>query len=119
MTKPLVIDLKDPSYTPNHLLDVVSEKLKVANDHWLAVALDMAPPRLSLIRSRKAPVSALLLIDIQDRTGMSLKELRELMGVPFKGTIAEDMRCTGFNQTRLARSPRMVYSHYIPTGRTP
>lgn len=83
-------DIRAPSYTPNRLLNVVAERLNVKHDRALSLALDYSHPQLSRIRHRKNPVSALLLVQILDRTDLTMKELRRLMGVPFAAATLDD-----------------------------
>lgn len=73
--------LENPSYNPNNLLDSLIEKLNVKNDAALSRALEVAPPLLSKIRHRRLPVGASLLVRMHDVTDLSLKELRQLMGI--------------------------------------
>ena len=68
------------SYNPNHLLDVLIEKLELKNDAALSRALAVAPPVISKIRHRRLPVGASLLIRMHEVTELSIKELRDLMG---------------------------------------
>jgi len=72
--------LKSVEYNPNHLLDVLIEKLQLKNDAALSRTLEVAPPVLSKIRHRKLPVGASLLIRMHEVTGMAVSELRQLMG---------------------------------------
>ena len=68
------------SYDPNHLLDMMLEKLKLKNDAALSRALEVAPPIISKIRHRRLPVGASMLIRMHEVTDMSVAELRELLG---------------------------------------
>jgi hypothetical protein len=68
------------AYDPNHLLDSLIEKLKLKNDAALSRALEVAPPVISKIRHRRLPVGASLLIRMHEVSGMSIQELRVLMG---------------------------------------
>ncbi|MGV3655863.1 MAG: hypothetical protein ACO1N5_16790 [Noviherbaspirillum sp.] len=68
------------TYNPNHLLDVLIEKLELKNDAALSRALAVAPPVISKIRHRRLPVGASLLIRMHEVTDMSIRELRTLMG---------------------------------------
>ena len=70
----------DSVFEPNHLLDVLIKKLNLKNDAALCRALKVAPPIISKIRHHQAPVGASLLIRMHDATGLSISELRELMG---------------------------------------
>src|SRR5438445_11271953 len=80
-------------YDPNHLLDSLIAKLHLKNDAALSRALEVAPPVISKIRHRRLPVGASLLIRMHEVTGMSIQELRELMGdtrSKFGGSDAEE-----------------------------
>lgn len=69
-----------PGYDPNHLLDVMLEKLKLKNDAALSRALEVAPPVISKIRHRRLPVGASMLIRLHEVSDLSVAELRELLG---------------------------------------
>lgn len=69
-----------PSYCPNKLLNTVLEHLHLRNDAALARLLRVAPPVISKLRSGKIPVGASMLIRMHEETGISIKELRDLMG---------------------------------------
>lgn len=68
------------SYNPNHLLDVLIERLNLKNDAALCRALEVAPPVISKIRHRSLPVGASMLIRMHEVSQMSVRELRDLMG---------------------------------------
>jgi plasmid maintenance system antidote protein VapI len=68
------------SYDPNHLLDVLIERLNLKNDAALCRALEVAPPVISKIRHRTLPVGASMLIRMHEVSGLSVRELRDLMG---------------------------------------
>ena len=68
------------SYNPNHLLDILIERLNLKNDAALSRALEVAPPVISKIRHRRLPVGASMLIRMHEVTGMSIRDLRDLMG---------------------------------------
>ncbi len=70
----------DPAYDPNHLLDVLIEKLHLKNDAALSRMLEVAPPVISKIRHRRLPVGASMLIRMHEESGLSVRELRVLMG---------------------------------------
>lgn len=67
-------------YDPNHLLDVLIERLGIKNDAALSRVLEVAPPVISKIRHRRLPVGASLLIRMHEESDISIKELRQLMG---------------------------------------
>ena len=68
------------TYDPNRLLDTLLEKMNLKNDAALSRMLEVAPPVISKIRHRRLPVGASLLIRMHETTGMSIRELRDLMG---------------------------------------
>jgi len=69
-----------PTYNPNRVLDAIIEKLQLKNDAALSRALEVAPPVISKIRHHRLPVGASLLIRMHEVTGMSIRDLRDLMG---------------------------------------
>jgi hypothetical protein len=68
------------SYNPNHLLDVLIEKMNLKNDAALSRKLEVAPPVISKIRHRRLPVGGSMLIRMHEVTTISVRELRDLMG---------------------------------------
>ena len=72
--------IEQASYDPNRLLDTLVERMKLKNDAALSRTLEVAPPVISKIRHRRLPVGASLLIRMHEATGMSIRELRDLMG---------------------------------------
>lgn len=71
-------ELRD--YDPNRLLDILRENLRVKNDAALSRTLQVAPPVISKIRHRRLPVGAALLIRMHEVTGLTIIDLRYLMG---------------------------------------
>ena len=71
---------KPVTYDPSHLLNVLLRKLDVKNDAALGIELEIGPPLLSKIRNRRAPISAGVLIRMHEVSGLSIQELRRLMG---------------------------------------
>ena len=67
-------------YDPNNLLDHVKRKLGYRSDAKLSFSLAVAPPVISKIRKRKLPVGHMILIRLHEITGISIKDLRALMG---------------------------------------
>jgi hypothetical protein len=62
------------------LLDFLLGKLGVKNDAALARVLEVAPPVISKVRNLRLPVGPTLLIAMHELTGMSVAELRAVMG---------------------------------------
>jgi DNA-binding transcriptional regulator YdaS (Cro superfamily) len=67
---------------PNRLLDEMIANLRVANDAALARALGIGPPTVSKLRHLRAQVTADILLCMHDASGLSISELRSLMGAP-------------------------------------
>jgi plasmid maintenance system antidote protein VapI len=67
-------------YNPNHLLDTLIQRMGLTNDGALARALKVARPIIHDIRHGRLPVAASLLMWIHEATGISINELRMLMG---------------------------------------
>ncbi|MBK4736104.1 hypothetical protein [Noviherbaspirillum pedocola] len=67
-------------YDPDRLLDAVLRHLDLKNDSALARLMDLRPQHFSKIRRRLRPISAALLIRFNEVTGLSIKEMRTLMG---------------------------------------
>lgn len=68
------------TYDPNRLLDAFIKKFALKNDVALARHLEVAPPVISKIRHRSSPIGASLLIRMHDISGLTIAELRDLMG---------------------------------------
>jgi DNA-binding transcriptional regulator YdaS (Cro superfamily) len=69
------------TYDPDNLLNAVAQHLQcVGNDAMLSRALDVGPPVISKIRTRRIPVGATVLIRMHEVTNYSIRELRDLMG---------------------------------------
>ncbi|MDP1976697.1 hypothetical protein [Undibacterium sp.] len=67
-------------YDPNHLFDILIKRLRLKNDAALAKMLDVAPPVISKIRHLRLPIGASLMITMHEISGLTIKELRALMG---------------------------------------
>jgi plasmid maintenance system antidote protein VapI len=70
----------NPVYDPNNLLDHLINKLNLKHDAALSRALEVSPPVISKIRHSRIPIGASLLLRMHETTGMTVKELRNLMG---------------------------------------
>lgn len=68
------------TYNPNRLLDALLQNMRLKNDAALSRMLEVAPPIISKIRHYHLPVSASLLIRMHEATGVSIGDLRFLMG---------------------------------------
>jgi hypothetical protein len=67
-------------YDPDHLLDALCTHLGLANDAALSRKLRVKPPTLSKVRNRRVAVSSALLIAMHEASGLTISELRALMG---------------------------------------
>lgn len=85
------------AYDPNRLLDAVIKKLHLKNDSALAAALEVAPPVISKIRHRKRPVGASMLINMEEESGLSIRELKKLLGLPTDVSFAKSMAAVRLN----------------------
>jgi len=77
---PKTVEVNNPHYDPESLLNTVMRLLCVKNDRQLAVRLGVQAPQICKIRKRRVPVAPALLISMHEETGLSLRELRTLMG---------------------------------------
>lgn len=74
-----MIDLQDTNYDPNGFIDWLHQVYNVRNDAQLARKMEMNPPQISKIRHRKLPVTAGMLIDVHEETGLPIMEIRKRM----------------------------------------
>jgi len=65
---------------PGALLDHLLTYLDVKNDAALARELEIAAPAVSKLRHGRIPVGPTTLIRMHEASGISIKQLRELMG---------------------------------------
>ena len=68
------------NYDPNNLLDHIKGVLGFRSDVKLCATLAVAPPVISKIRNRKLPIGHMILIRLHEVSGISIKDLRTLMG---------------------------------------
>jgi hypothetical protein len=68
------------NYDPNKLLNTINEKLRLRNDAALSRTLEVSPPVISKIRHKRLPLGASVLIRMHEVSGLSIRELRALMG---------------------------------------
>jgi transcriptional regulator with XRE-family HTH domain len=68
------------SYDPNYLIDALRAQFGLDNDAALARRLRVRPPTLSKVRTRRVGVSAALLIAMHEASGLTIRDLRWLMG---------------------------------------
>ena len=67
-------------YHPEAVLDTVIRQMGLKNDAELARALTVQPPVISKVRRRRTALSDGLLLRIHEESGLSIKELKALMG---------------------------------------
>lgn len=79
------------AYDPNRLLDALIDRLSLKNDAALAAALEVAPPVISKIRHFRLPVGASMLINMEEESGLSIRELKKLLGLPVDVSFAKSM----------------------------
>lgn len=72
----------NPSYNPGFLLDYVIGRLKLKNDAALSRVLKINAPAICNIRAKRLPVGNALLISLHDVTGLPIKVLRTMGGIP-------------------------------------
>lgn len=68
------------TYNPNDLIDGLIALLKLKNDAALCRLLGVSRPVISRIRHRTLPVTASILLKMHEETGLSVGELRNLLG---------------------------------------
>lgn len=78
--KPKAVEADNPHYDPDLLLDTLMRLLGARNDRQLASRLGVQPSQICKIRKRNLSVPASLLISMHEETGLSLRQLRALMG---------------------------------------
>lgn len=66
-------------YVSHPLFDKIMRDFNLKNDSALARALGLSRPVVSKIRHRKRPVGDTVLLQIHDRTGWSVKEIKALL----------------------------------------
>ena len=67
-------------FEPNRLLDRLCQELKVRSDKQLARKLGLAPDVVADLRRRRVPVTATMLLTMQEVSGVPVDTLRALMG---------------------------------------
>lgn len=68
------------TYDPSRLLDALLNKMHWKNDAILAQKLNVHNNVIHRIRSRTLPLTASMLLWMQEATGIDIDELRKLMG---------------------------------------
>lgn len=80
MTNLINLQSEKLNYDPSNLLDTLIDCLSLSNDAALAKTLQVAAPVISKIRNLHQPVGATLLINMHEESGISIADLRALMG---------------------------------------
>jgi len=70
----------EKTFDPNRLLNVLKENLHLPDDKALCQELNIAPGVMQHIRSRKIPLSGLLLLRMAEVGNQDVGDLRHLMG---------------------------------------
>ena len=68
------------SYNPTRLIEGLADTMRVENDFQLSRMLSLPPSCISKIRNRRVIVTAQTLIAMHEASGLSIRELRDLMG---------------------------------------
>ncbi len=80
------------TYNPDTLLDTLILNFGLKTDAELARKLNEPAPIISKIRHRRLPINARFIIKVHEVSGLSIKEIRGLMG-DFRETFSET-RCS-------------------------
>ena len=75
--------LKSAHYTPNRLLNELAERFNARSDRALGTVLGIDASAISAIRRRQRAVSPALMLKIHDVAGLTVDEIRALMGGHF------------------------------------
>ncbi|HEY8607737.1 MAG TPA: hypothetical protein VIM12_11550 [Noviherbaspirillum sp.] len=74
------MNMEPTAYHPGHLLDALLLQLHLNTDDELSRRLRVAPRVIKQIRAGTLPIGASMLIWMSEATGLSISELRSLMG---------------------------------------
>lgn len=80
-------------YNPGRLLDTIIQNLGLKNDAQLCRVLEVPAPVISKIRGGKLSVGASMLLRMHDATGLSIRDLRYLIGDPRTGVSVSGQLC--------------------------
>lgn len=67
-------------YDPDQLFDSAIARLQLRNDRELSRLLQLASPLIRKMRRHQLPISGVVPLRLHEVTGISLRELRQLMG---------------------------------------
>ena len=90
------------------LLDALIKKLSLKNDAALSRALELAAPLISKLRNDGLPVSAFVLIRMHEVSGLSIAELRGLMGDHSRKFGVSDSELTSSDSANEKLKPQLV-----------
>jgi plasmid maintenance system antidote protein VapI len=71
---------KPETYSPGRLLDTLIARLQLKNDAELSRVLYIPPYLISKMRRGRVPVGASTLIRMNEITGLTIQELRNILG---------------------------------------
>jgi hypothetical protein len=72
--------LASAAYSPNRLLDALLQRLGLRSDNALSRKLKVARRVITNIRCGRLPVGASLLLWMEEATGITIAELRRMLG---------------------------------------
>lgn len=64
----------------NAFIDLLIDTMTLKNDASLSRVLEVAPPVISKIRHGRSPVGASLLISAHEESGLSIREMKDVLG---------------------------------------
>lgn len=94
-------------FKPCDLLDELIKHLGLKNDAALSRALELAAPLISKLRNDGLPVSAFVLIRMHEVSGLSIAELRGLMGDHRKKFGVSDNELTASDSSMEMHKPQL------------
>lgn len=97
---PKTVGEENPHYNPGALLDTLMRLLGARNDRQLANLLGVQPSQICKVRWRRVSVAPALLISMHEESGLSLRQLRALMG---------DYRAHTGSSAKHPRLPQLQY----------
>jgi len=74
-----------PNDRSGELFNFLLEKFKLSNDKQLSDKIGLSRPVISTVRTGKHPITGASLVQIHERTGVSIKRMRELIGDAERG----------------------------------
>ena len=74
--------LESEDYHPEALIDLVKKKLGLKRDYELVSIIGFDASVISKVKNKRKLLSAELLLALHDSTGLSIKEMKKIMGIP-------------------------------------